>query len=239
MLDFDAGKLLIIGVVALVVIGPKDLPRVLRQVGQWVGKLRRMAHEFQGQFMEAVKEADLQDLREEVAKLQDTASIDVHFDPARDIQTELTKAVETPAAVAAPAPVEAPATLAEPAAFATIALPPHVEPMVGANAAAAGIAPVADLEPPGLPPAIAKPDPAGTEALAVADQDASPSAHVSAASNPSVSDASPAPVPDVKPQVRAVPRRRPPARRIEALGREPAGFRSRMLPPVRRETPDP
>jgi sec-independent protein translocase protein TatB len=94
MLDFDASKLLIIGVVALVVIGPKDLPRVLRQVGQMVGKLRRMAGEFQGQFMDAMKEADLQDLRNEVAKLKDTASLDVAFDPVHDIRTELTKAVE-------------------------------------------------------------------------------------------------------------------------------------------------
>ncbi len=95
MLDFDASKLLIIGVVALVVIGPKDLPRVLRQVGQMVGKLRRMAGEFQGQFMDAMKEADLQDLRNEVTKLKETASLDVAFDPVQDIRTELTKAVET------------------------------------------------------------------------------------------------------------------------------------------------
>ena len=93
MLDFDAGKLLIIGVVALVVIGPKDLPRVLRQVGQMVGRLRRMAGEFQGQFMEAMKEADLQDLQAEVAKLKDSAALDVDFDPARDVKTQLTDAV--------------------------------------------------------------------------------------------------------------------------------------------------
>ncbi len=96
MLDFDAGKLLIVGMVALVVIGPKDLPRVLRQFGQAVGKLRRMAGEFQGQFMEAVREADLQDLRQEVAKLKDTASLDVHFDPARDVKNELTRAINQP-----------------------------------------------------------------------------------------------------------------------------------------------
>lgn len=93
MFDFDASKLLIIGVVALVVIGPKDLPRVLRQVGQAVGKLRRMAGEFQGQFMDAMKEADLQDLRDEVTKLKDTASLDVDFNPVSDIKSELTKAV--------------------------------------------------------------------------------------------------------------------------------------------------
>ena len=95
MLDFDASKLLIIGVVALVVIGPKDLPRVLRQVGQMVGKLRRMAGDFQGQFMDAMKEADLQDLRDEVAKLKNTASLDVDFHPVRDATAELSKAMES------------------------------------------------------------------------------------------------------------------------------------------------
>lgn len=113
MLDFDAGKLLIIGVVALVVIGPKDLPRVLRQAGQAIGKLRRMAGEFQGQFMEAMREADLQDLQQEVAKLKDTASLDVHFDPARDIQRELTGAVDSLGA--SPSPVVSDILTATPA----------------------------------------------------------------------------------------------------------------------------
>ena len=66
MLDFDVGKLVVIGVVALIVIGPKDLPRVLRQVGNAVGKMRRMAAEFQGQFMEAMREADVDNLKKEV-----------------------------------------------------------------------------------------------------------------------------------------------------------------------------
>lgn len=66
MFEFDASKLIIIGIVALIVIGPKDLPRVLRQLGQAMGKMRRMAAEFQGQFMEAMREADVADARAEV-----------------------------------------------------------------------------------------------------------------------------------------------------------------------------
>ena len=53
MFDFDIGKLMVVGIVALAVIPPKDLPRVMRTVGQVVGKMRRMAAEFQGQFMDA------------------------------------------------------------------------------------------------------------------------------------------------------------------------------------------
>ena len=50
MFDISWGKLVIIGVVALLVIGPKELPAVLRQLGPWMTKIRRMAAEFQGQF---------------------------------------------------------------------------------------------------------------------------------------------------------------------------------------------
>ncbi len=104
MFDFDASKLLIIGVVALIVIGPKDLPRVLRQVGQMVTRLRRMAGEFQGQFMEAMKEADLDDLRAEVTKLKETASLDVAFNPVADIKAELTGAVGSVTATSSASP---------------------------------------------------------------------------------------------------------------------------------------
>ena len=59
MFDIGWGELLVIGVVALVAIGPKELPTVLRTLGQWMAKLRRMASEFQGQFQEAMREAEM------------------------------------------------------------------------------------------------------------------------------------------------------------------------------------
>jgi sec-independent protein translocase protein TatB len=93
MFDIDTGKLLIVAVVALIVIGPKDLPRVLRQVGQSVGKLRRMAAEFQGQFMDAIKDAEIEDIRKELKDLEKTATADYDFNPLRDIQSEVTSAV--------------------------------------------------------------------------------------------------------------------------------------------------
>jgi sec-independent protein translocase protein TatB len=94
MFEFDAGKLVIIGIVALIVIGPKDLPRVLRQAGQAVAKLRRMAAEFQGQFMEAMREAELTDIKEEAAKLAASAKIDTAFNPVAELKSELTRAIE-------------------------------------------------------------------------------------------------------------------------------------------------
>ena len=96
MFDLDAGKILVVGVVALLVIGPKDLPRVLRTVGQTVGKMRRMASEFQNQFMEAIKEADLEDVKKEFSALRDSANIDTSFDAASLMRDEITTAVEGP-----------------------------------------------------------------------------------------------------------------------------------------------
>jgi sec-independent protein translocase protein TatB len=96
MFDIDAGKILVVGVVALLVIGPKDLPRVLRTVGQTVGKMRRMAAEFQNQFAEAIKEADLEDVKKEFSAIRDSAAIDTSFDAASLMRDEITTAVQGP-----------------------------------------------------------------------------------------------------------------------------------------------
>src|SRR5580693_7986261 len=94
MFDLDAGKILVVG--ALLVIGPKDLPRVLRTVGQTVGRMRRMAAEFQNQFAEAIKEADLEDVKKEFTAIRDSANIDTSFDAASIMREEITAAVEGP-----------------------------------------------------------------------------------------------------------------------------------------------
>ena len=73
MFDIAWGEFVVIGVVALIVIGPKELPAVLRAIGQWTTKIRRMASEFQGQFQEALREAEMADLKKEVDNLNDAA----------------------------------------------------------------------------------------------------------------------------------------------------------------------
>lgn len=60
MLDIGVSELVIIGVVALVVVGPKELPTLLRTGGHWAGKARRMAAQFRGQIDQAIREADLE-----------------------------------------------------------------------------------------------------------------------------------------------------------------------------------
>jgi sec-independent protein translocase protein TatB len=63
MFDIGWSELVVIAVVALIAIGPKELPGVLRMVGQWVAKAKRMATDFQGQFNEAMREAEMADIK--------------------------------------------------------------------------------------------------------------------------------------------------------------------------------
>jgi sec-independent protein translocase protein TatB len=112
MFDLDISKMIIVGIVALAVIPPKDLPRVMRTVGQTIGRMRRMAAEFQGQFMEAMREvereADLESVKKEFQAINDQAKIDTSFDPVGMVRDDITKAAEAPAGAEAakPDPVE-------------------------------------------------------------------------------------------------------------------------------------
>ncbi|WP_367271433.1 Sec-independent protein translocase protein TatB [Sphingomonas sp.] len=62
MFDIAPSELLAVAVIALLVIGPKDLPRVMRVVGQWVGKARGMARHFRSGFDNMIREAELEDM---------------------------------------------------------------------------------------------------------------------------------------------------------------------------------
>jgi sec-independent protein translocase protein TatB len=84
MLDIGWSELLVIAVVAIVVIGPKDLPRTLRAVGQWTGRIKRMAREFQGQFTEAIREAELDAVQRDLEEL-------TKIDPVADLRAAAEK----------------------------------------------------------------------------------------------------------------------------------------------------
>lgn len=90
MFDIGWSELVVIGVVALIAIGPKELPGVLRTVGQWMGKARRMAAEFQGQFNEAMREAEMADIK----KTFDDASAAAKDLSPTNLLTSLNKDVE-------------------------------------------------------------------------------------------------------------------------------------------------
>jgi len=68
LLDFGWSELMLIGLVALVVIGPKDLPRALRVAGFWVRKARSLSREFQSSVEQMVREAELDEMRQELNK---------------------------------------------------------------------------------------------------------------------------------------------------------------------------
>jgi sec-independent protein translocase protein TatB len=133
MFDISWGKIVIIGVVALIFIGPKELPSVLRLVGQWMGKMRRMAAEFQGQFQDAMREAEMADLKKTFDET--TSGLSSVFDP---IKNDMDKMVNDPmstgsssAGAATPdagIPTPEPSVPADPVALGTapVAPPPEV-----------------------------------------------------------------------------------------------------------------
>ena len=65
MFGIDSGEFLVIAIVALVVIGPKDLPRVMRMVGQWVGKARAMSRHVRSGFDAMMREAELEEMQKQ------------------------------------------------------------------------------------------------------------------------------------------------------------------------------
>jgi sec-independent protein translocase protein TatB len=83
MFDIGWQELLVIGVVALLVIGPKDMPAAIRAVSRWAAKARALAREFQQGIDEVVREADLQDVRKQIQSLEST-----------DAKSEIAKVVD-------------------------------------------------------------------------------------------------------------------------------------------------
>ena len=139
MFGLGWGEVIVIGIVALIAIGPKELPTVLRSLAQAMGKVRRMASEFQGQFQEALREAELTDLKKQA---DDITSDITNFDPMADTQKEMERAFEIPETTA---PADTPAS-AETANAASAAEPvtalPEAAPLPEINV------PLPDLPPP-------------------------------------------------------------------------------------------
>ena len=86
MFDISWTEFLLIGVVALIFIGPKELPAVLRTLGQWTRRIRSMAADFQNQFQEAMREAEMADLKKQV---DDIAHDIKSYDPLKDVRADV------------------------------------------------------------------------------------------------------------------------------------------------------
>lgn len=107
-------EIVILGILALVVVGPKDLPLLFRKLGRWTAKLRGMAQEFRTGFDELARQAELDELKREVEALRRTTSL-------QEIRSEIAKPLPTledyagiksqpaiPAPAVTPSPSEAP-----------------------------------------------------------------------------------------------------------------------------------
>ena len=108
MFDMGWSELLLVAVLAIVFVGPKDLPRVMRTVGQYAAKMRAMVREFQNSFEDLARESELEELRKQVAEMRETA-----MKPLADLQRSASISSDQLNAAATPEPTEAPA--AEPA----------------------------------------------------------------------------------------------------------------------------
>src|SRR5438477_6859298 len=139
MFDIGWSELVVIAVVALIAIGPKELPGVLRMVGQWMGKARKMAAEFQGQFNEAMREAEMADLKKTFDDVRDAAkdltSNNIMTSLQKDVSDAMTidkiDTIETPVATPTTPEPPTPETLVEAENSAAAGEPLVITPAVG------------------------------------------------------------------------------------------------------------
>jgi len=80
MLDIGWSELLVVAIVAIVVVGPKDLPKLMRTFGFYAGKVRRMAADFQRQFHEAMAESEADEVRKNIEAIRDNMGTTADFD---------------------------------------------------------------------------------------------------------------------------------------------------------------
>ena len=125
MFDITSSKLLILAIVALIVVGPKDLPILLRTVGKYLGVIRRHAADFRSQFDEAMREAELDGIKKEFENVsrevratldEGSRAIDSQIEASRvnidapkgvaSVPPAALPAAETPGEAALPAPTE-------------------------------------------------------------------------------------------------------------------------------------
>src|SRR5712691_11458434 len=153
---FDIGwpELMLIGIVALVVIGPKDLPRALRVAGFWVRKARTLSREFQSSIDQMIREAELEEVRQDLKKATEF-DLEKEFHNTIDPTGELAESIKPPdlpdyfaePGAAAPAVTEEAPALSAPAETAL----PNPEPAAGGEPEPA-VAAEGTPEPPAPPP---------------------------------------------------------------------------------------
>lgn len=93
MFDLTSSKLMILGLVALIVVGPKDLPLLLRTIGKYVGLIRRHANDFRAQFDEAMRDQELANLKAEMEAVKRDVQDTLH-DAHQSVRSDVTAATQ-------------------------------------------------------------------------------------------------------------------------------------------------
>lgn len=123
MFDFGFFELLVIGIVALIVVGPKDLPVMFRTIGQYTGKARAMAREFTSAMNQAADESGMRDIQKDLRNIanpkaaglnaiKEAADEVTKWDPLAEAEATAERAAKRDAASSTEAPTEGPATAA-------------------------------------------------------------------------------------------------------------------------------
>jgi sec-independent protein translocase protein TatB len=171
MFDIGWSELVVIAVVALIAIGPKELPGVLRMVGQWMGKARKMAAEFQGQFQEAMREAEMADLKKSFDEVKEAATGFTSGNIMTSLQKDVTESlqIDTPVDAQVASAIDAPVTSASDAPVTpTTPAAPTPETFVEAETHAPAGEPLAitqEVQPAPQDVTPAQPEPAQPEVL--------------------------------------------------------------------------
>lgn len=126
MLDFNAPEFLVVGIVALLVIGPKDLPKAMRFVGHWVGKARGVARQFRSGFDNMVREAELAEMEKKWA--EENARIMRDYPPEKALPAPVYDPNAEGTAPAVVEPEDAPPATVEPPALKPEAADAALEP---------------------------------------------------------------------------------------------------------------
>jgi sec-independent protein translocase protein TatB len=131
--DLSWSHMLLVLIVALVVVGPKDLPKLMRKMGQWTAKARGMADQFRRSFDEMARQSELDELRKELDELRNTR-------PLAEIDQQMSQMLSGPAVSMEPAvatetlgEVAPPAAEVAPLAAEPVAVIEHREPDPGAS----------------------------------------------------------------------------------------------------------
>ena len=91
--QFGLSEFLLIGIIALIVVGPKDLPLMMRRIGQWVGQAKRMANEFRGAFDDIARQAELDELRQEIEALKKNNQLEQAVTDLQDGERDINSSV--------------------------------------------------------------------------------------------------------------------------------------------------